>query len=143
MHLSRICRRSFFLRICQLVDNINIDSGANLYNSVYVHCVKMTWSQKFEYPLYDRSQFLQETGLNNVQSNIQRVKKCMIDYQKLTAKFIAQIWNERQTLIAIWNVCFCLVIVFSWLMLYIMDRLKLKVTNKAWLGRVLTHLGPC
>ena len=53
----------------------------------------------FECPLYDRSHFLQETELINVQSNTERIKRCMSNYQKTTAKFIAQIWNERQTLI--------------------------------------------
>ncbi len=53
----------------------------------------------FECPLYDRSHFLQETDLINVQSNTERIKRCMNTYQKVTAKFIAQIWNERQMLI--------------------------------------------
>ncbi len=53
----------------------------------------------FDCPLYDRSQFIQETGLRNVPNNEEKVKICMLDYQKLTAKFITQIWCERQTLI--------------------------------------------
>ncbi len=53
----------------------------------------------FECPVYDRNQFLYETNLSNVQSNEEKIKRCMSVHQKLTAKFITQIWNERQTLI--------------------------------------------
>ncbi len=53
----------------------------------------------FECPLYDRNQFLQETNLTNVQSNEEKIKRCMSTHQKQTAKFVTQIWNERQTLI--------------------------------------------
>ncbi len=52
-----------------------------------------------ECPLYDRNQFLRETNLIYVQDNVEKIKKCMTEFQKQTAKFITQIWNERQALI--------------------------------------------
>ena len=70
-------------RICQLCGN-DVESE--------IHFL-------FECPLYNRSQFLRETDLTNVQSNVEKLQRCMSTYQKLTAKFITQIWNERQSLI--------------------------------------------
>ena len=100
LEIGRFRGQSVQQRICQLCKN-DVESE--------IHFL-------FEWPLYDRSQFLQGTDLKNVQSNSERIKKCRSNYQKLTAKFIAQIWNEQQTLIAIYEMflkCFCLVIVFS------------------------------
>ena len=53
----------------------------------------------FECQLYDRYQFLQETNLINVQSNTERIKRCMSIFKKIMAKFITQLWNEWQALI--------------------------------------------
>ncbi len=55
----------------------------------------------FECPLYFCRQILQETDLTNVQSNREKMRRCMSTYQKTNGKVnITQIWNERQTLIA-------------------------------------------
>ncbi len=70
-------------RICQLCGN-DVESE--------IHFL-------FECPMYDRSQFLREADLTNVQSNVEQLQRCMSTYQRLTAKFITQIWNERQSLI--------------------------------------------
>ncbi len=54
----------------------------------------------FECNSYDRNQFLHETNFINVQSNTDKIKQCMTgNYQKVTAKFITQFWNERQTIL--------------------------------------------
>ncbi len=54
----------------------------------------------FECTSYDRNMFLRETGLDQEPNNIERMKKCMNGNQKATVKFITQLWNIRQSLIA-------------------------------------------
>ncbi len=70
-------------RICQLCKN-DIESEIHF---------------PFECPVYDREEFLRSTDLQDVHTNVEKIQRCMSTYQKLTAKFITQIWNERQTLI--------------------------------------------
>ncbi len=57
----------------------------------------------FEFPAYDRDDFLRLTTLNQVPDNVERVKLCMSNYQKLNVKFAVKLWNKRQNLITIWG----------------------------------------
>ncbi len=84
LELGRFRGQSVAERICQLCRND----------------VEMEIHFLFECPFYDRNQFIREAGLSGVQNSEERIKICMVNNQKLTAKFITQIWNERQTLIA-------------------------------------------
>ena len=69
LELGRFRGQAVNQRICQLCKN-DVESE--------IHFL-------FECPRFDRNQFLQETDLINVQSNVEKIKKCMNVHQKITA----------------------------------------------------------
>ena len=52
-------------------------------------------------PIYNRDEFLRLTTLNFVPDNVEQIKLCMGNFQKMTVKFVTNLWNERQNLITI------------------------------------------
>ena len=55
----------------------------------------------FECQAYEniRDEFITDTGINPFTSSIDKIKNCMASCQRLTAKYIVKIWNERQNLL--------------------------------------------
>ncbi len=57
----------------------------------------------FECQAYENSRdsFITDTGMNPLASSIEKIKHCMQSCQRLTAKYIVKIWNERQKLLIV------------------------------------------
>ncbi len=57
----------------------------------------------FECQAYEnyRDNFITDTGMNPLASSIEKIKYCMQSCQRLTAKYIVKIWDERQKLLIV------------------------------------------
>ena len=83
IELGRFRGQSVNERVCQLCKN----------------AVETETHFLFDCPVYDRTEFLRATNLDQVPDSVERLRLCMDVYQKLTVKFIVKLWNERQNLI--------------------------------------------
>ena len=83
IEVGRFRGQSVEQRICQLCKNA-VESE--------IHFL-------LECPVYDRDEFFRLTTLNLVPDNVDQIRLCMENYQKLTVKFVTKLWNERQNLI--------------------------------------------
>ena len=80
-----------------------VDLGVRVWSNVSANFCKNAVESEIHFllecPVYDRDEFLRLTTLNLVPDNVDRIKLCMDNYQKMTVKFVTKLWNERQNLI--------------------------------------------
>ena len=73
--------------------------GFLINTSVCKNAVESEIHFLLECPVYDREEFFRLTTLNLVPDNVDQIRLCMENHQKLTVKFVTKLWNERQNLI--------------------------------------------